>query len=207
LYLPPNKTKFAAKIFGWAFPRMEEIFDRTRRSFLGLGLLALSCCVSAPAWAKWTLPSLKGVRALSFRNLHTDEKLSVAYWKDGVYDRIAWKKINHILRDHYSGETRVMSLGLMDLLHDLQTNLQNDNTIEIISGYRSPATNLRLREAGSGVAGNSYHMRGMAIDVRVDGTSLPSLHQTAVTMHRGGVGYYPKSQFVHLDVGPVRRWG
>jgi uncharacterized protein YcbK (DUF882 family) len=187
---------------------MEKLFDGTRRSFLGLGLLALSCSISAPVWAKGVLPSLKGGRrALSFHNLHTDERLAVAYWKDGVYDRAAWGKINHILRDHYSGETSVMNLGLMDLLHDLQSNLRNDNTIEVISGYRSHATNLRLREASGGVARNSYHMRGMAIDVRVDGTSLPSLHQTALGMRRGGVGYYPQSDFVHLDVGPVRQWG
>jgi uncharacterized protein YcbK (DUF882 family) len=149
----------------------------------------------------------KGVRALAFHNLHTNEKLHIAYWNNGTYDRNAWGKINHILRDHYSGETHVMDLRLMDLLHDVQGKLQSDKTIEIISGYRSPTTNKRLAEASGGVARNSYHMRGMAIDVRLDGTTLPQLHNTALTMKRGGVGYYPDSQFVHLDVGPVRRWG
>ncbi|MDR3423648.1 MAG: DUF882 domain-containing protein [Alphaproteobacteria bacterium] len=190
---------------------MDRFFNSTRRGFLGWGLLALSCGVSAPAFAKWAAvpprPKAQGARVLSFHNLHTDERLRTAYWKDGVYDRGAWAQINHILRDHYSGETHIMSLGLMDLLHDLQTNLRSDRAIEVISGYRCPATNRHLREASGGVARNSYHMRGMAIDVRLDGTPLPSLHQTALTMRRGGVGYYPKSQFVHLDVGPVRRWG
>ena len=95
----------------------------------------------------------------------------------------------------------------MDLLHDVQAHVHNDRPIEIISGYRSPATNQLLAEASGGVAKNSYHMRGMAIDVRLNGTPLAHVHQTALAMGRGGVGYYPDSEFVHMDVGPVRRWG
>ena len=192
---------------------MTKRFNKARRDFMGFGLTALACGVSSPALARWGRPSSvllsskAATRALSFPNLHTDEKLQVAYWKDGGYDRNAWDKINHILRDHYSGDTHVMDLRLMDLLHDVQTNLKNDRTIEVISGYRSPATNRMLTEASGGVAKNSFHMRGMAIDVRIDGTPLPHLHETALAMRRGGVGYYPKSEFVHMDVGPVRRWG
>ena len=119
----------------------------------------------------------------------------------------SWGKINHILRDFRSGETHVMDLRLMDLLHDLKFSLENDRAIEIISGYRSPLTNRHLAEIGGGVAKNSYHMRGMAIDIRLDGTPLSHVHQIALNMERGGVGYYPDSQFVHVDVGPVRRWG
>jgi len=186
---------------------MTQFIDKTRRGFMGLGLAALACGISTPAFARLARPSAQQVRALSFHNLHTDEKLQAVYWENGGYDRGAWAQINHILRDHYSGDVHVMDLRLMDLLHDVQANLQNDRTIEIISGYRSPATNNRLHEASGGVAKNSFHMRGMAIDVRIDGTTLPHLHQTALQMDRGGVGYYPDSQFVHLDVGPVRRWG
>lgn len=177
---------------------------------MGLGLTALACGISAPALAGWggLSPSPKSIgRNLSFHNLHTDEKLDVTYWKDGAYDRAAWGKINYLLRDFRSGDMHVMDLRLMDLLHDVQTSLRNDRTIEIISGYRSPQTNRMLAEASGGVAKNSYHLRGMAIDIRMDGTALPDLHKTALGMNRGGVGYYPDSQFVHLDVGPVRRWG
>lgn len=183
--------------------------DKTRRGFMGLGLAALACGISKPALAGWgrVSPDRQQARALSFYNLHTDERLHAVYWKDGSYDRGAWAQINHILRDHYSGDVHVMDLRLMDLLHDLQGHLRNDGTIEIISGYRSPTTNRHLAEASGGVAKNSFHMRGMAIDVRIEGTALPHLHQTALQMNRGGVGYYPDSQFVHLDVGPARRWG
>lgn len=186
---------------------MELSFDTTRRGFLGLGLGAVACGMASPAWAKFAAPAPRGTRALAFHNLHTGERLSIAYWKDGAYDRAAWGQINHILRDHYSGEASVMNLGLMDLLHDLQGKLGTDRPVEIISGYRSPTTNKHLAAASSGVAKGSYHMRGMAIDVRMDGIPLSTLRNAALGMGRGGVGYYPSSQFVHLDVGPVRRWG
>jgi uncharacterized protein YcbK (DUF882 family) len=193
---------------------MKKSFDGTRRALLrrgilGFGFSAFALGLPVPALAGWTKPKHSAVaaRAIAFHNLHTDEKLSVTYWKDGAYDRAAWGKINHILRDHYSGDAHVMDLRLMDLLHDVRNHLGNDRPVEIISGYRSPATNLRLREASGGVAKNSYHMRGMAADVRFDGTPLSHLHDVALNLQRGGVGYYPTSDFVHIDVGPVRRWG
>ena len=190
---------------------MTQGFDKTRRIFLGAGLSALACGVTTPVWAAplsvgKSCPDKAG-RALSFYNLHTDERLHVTYWKDGAYDRQAWGRINTVLRDFRSGDVHVMDLRLMDMLHDLQANVGNDRPIEIISGYRSPATNRHLAEASGGVAKNSYHMRGMAIDIRLDGTPLPRLHQAALAMRQGGVGYYPDSEFVHVDVGPVRRWG
>ena len=192
---------------------MTQVFNKARRGFLGAGVSALACAVATPSLARGFFPTRNKrptwdeARSLAFHNLHTDEKLQVAYWKDGTYDRQAWGKINHILRDFRSGDTHVMDLRLMDLLHDVKSSLGSDRPIEIISGYRSPLTNSRLAEASSGVAKNSYHMRGMAIDIRLDGTPLPHLHQVALNMERGGVGYYPDSQFVHMDVGPVRRWG
>jgi uncharacterized protein YcbK (DUF882 family) len=197
---------------------MTERFKESRRAFLsrgviGLGVSAMACVSPATAFAHWARPhhqqklNSQSVRALSFHNLHTDERLSVTYWAENGYDRNAWGKINHILRDHYTGDQHVMDLRLVDLLHDVQGHVQNDRPIEIISGYRSPATNTRLREASGGVAKNSYHMRGMATDIRFDGTPLEKLHAIALTMQRGGVGYYPTSDFVHVDVGPVRRWG
>ena len=194
---------------------MTEVCDKARRAFLGRGVLglgvsALACGMSAPALAANFGRTLRnGSRELAFHNLHTDEKLNVLYWQNGSYDRNAWGQINHILRDHYTGDQHVMDLRLMDLLHEVQGRVNNDRVIQIISGYRSPLTNTRLREASgqSGVAKNSYHLRGMATDVRFDGTPLSHLHDIALTMRAGGVGYYPASDFVHVDVGPVRRWG
>jgi uncharacterized protein YcbK (DUF882 family) len=183
---------------------MKHPFDKVRRRFLSLGLTAMACSVAAPALA--AVPRFKGVRTLAFHNLHTDERLHVDYWRNGQYDRPAMAKIDHALRDHYSGDVHPMDARLMDLLYDLQGRLGNRGAVEVISGYRSPKTNLRLASYSDGVARSSYHTRGMAIDLRMPGTSLPKIHRTALAMRRGGVGYYPDSQFVHVDVGPVRAW-
>lgn len=176
-----------------------------RRKFLQLSVAtAITCGITTPAFALSKIA--KGSKILDFRNLHTDEKLSIAYWRDGIYDRAALAKINHILRDHRSGDVYPMKLSLLDVLHDLQAKLNNHNTIEIISGYRSPRTNATMAKFGSGVANHSLHMEGKAIDIRLVGTPLPKLQRTALALGRGGVGYYPDSQFVHIDVGRVRRW-
>jgi uncharacterized protein YcbK (DUF882 family) len=180
------------------------MIELSRRKFIQIGLTAAACCVSAPTLA--SIPHIKGVRNLAFHNLHTDEKLRISYWKDGAYDRKALARINHILRDHYSGDAASMSPRLIDLLYDLQYKVNNDKPVEIISGYRSPQTNMVLARARDGIAKNSYHTRGMAMDIRMTGTSLPKIHNVALAMRRGGVGYYPDSQFVHIDVGPLRRW-
>jgi len=164
----------------------------------------MAATAAFPAMA--AMPRLEGVRRLAFHNLHTDEKLHVAYWKNGSYDRAAWAKIDHILRDHYSGETHPINPRLMDLLFDLQGRLNNESRIEVISCYRSPKTNLVLASLSDGVAKRSYHTKGMAIDIRLPGSSLAKIHETALAMKRGGVGYYPASDFVHVDVGPLRKW-
>lgn len=178
--------------------------DMTRRNLVCLGMAALACSAARPVLA--ATPRLKGMRALAFHNLHTDERLRVTYWKDGKYLPEAHERINFLLRDHYSGDVHNMDIRLMDLLHDLQYKTGNDGALEVISGYRSPQTNVNLARASGGVASRSYHMRGMAIDIRLPGTSLSKLRNVALAMRRGGVGYYPESQFVHVDVGPVRKW-
>ncbi len=184
---------------------MLKSFDAGRRRFLQMSLTAVACSAAVhPAFA--AMPRIDARRALSFHNLHTDEKVHVQYWQNGRYDPNACERINHILRDHYSGDEHPIDLRLIDMLYDLQGKLKNDNPIEIISGYRSPRTNLRLASMSDGVAKNSYHTRGMAIDIRMAGTPLPHIHNVALAMRRGGVGYYPDSQFVHVDVGPLRRW-
>jgi len=148
-----------------------------------------------------------GPRNLSLSNLHTGEKLKLNYWADGSYEPAALAEVNRVLRDYRTGDIHPIEPKLLDLLHTLNQNMESEGTaFEVISGYRSPKTNAALHERSSGVASKSLHMQGMAIDIRVDGRTLPQLHDIALGLSRGGVGYYPTSDFVHVDVGRVRRW-
>jgi len=171
-----------------------------RRRFLSWGVGAALTLAAAPVLAR------SGERSLAFFNLHTGESLRTTYWQDGRYLSQELAAVNHILRDHYSNEERPMATGLLDLLFDLQQRLALTQPFEVVSGYRSPATNAMLREHSSGVAKHSLHMVGEAIDVRLPHNQLEQLRHAAYRLHDGGVGYYPHSRFVHLDVGPVRRW-
>ena len=174
-----------------------------RRHFLaGIGATFLSGSVS-PA-----LAGLGEARSLAFDNLHTGEKLRVSYWEHGAYLPDALEEVNHLLRDFRSGDVHPIAPGLLDLLAVLGGKLETTAPFSVISGYRSPRTNAMLRGESehSGVASNSLHMQGMAIDIRIAGQSLAGLRDAALTQRAGGVGYYPASNFVHLDVGRVRRW-
>ncbi|MBF0256104.1 MAG: DUF882 domain-containing protein [Gammaproteobacteria bacterium] len=145
-------------------------------------------------------------RYLSFHHTHTGEKLKLTYWENGKYLRDALAEVNHHLRDHRNNEVTQMDRDLLDQLFVLHKKLDTDKPFHIISGYRSPRTNEMLRRQGRGVAKRSMHMTGKAIDIRVPGHSLSQVRLAALSMHSGGVGYYPSSQFVHLDTGRVRRW-
>jgi uncharacterized protein YcbK (DUF882 family) len=172
-----------------------------RRDWLsGAGAALLA---PVPAWA-----ALGDRRSLSLDNLHTGERLAVTYWADGTYIPGALAQVNTILRDFRTGEIHPIAAGLLDVLALLRKRLESAEAFEVISGYRSPATNARLREAheNSGVASRSLHMQGMAIDIRLNGRSLSALRDTALSLRAGGVGYYPASDFVHVDVGRIRRW-
>ena len=172
-----------------------------RHFFVGAGVLALSRVSpvsAAPA----------GVRTLALDNVHTGEKLRVDYWADGRYLQDALAQVNHVLRDFRSGEVHPIAPPLLDLLGALRGRLETSEPFSVISGYRSPATNAMLRgeHEHSGVAAKSLHMQGMAIDIRLPGRSLDALRVAALAQSGGGVGYYPQSDFVHVDVGRVRRW-
>jgi uncharacterized protein YcbK (DUF882 family) len=148
-------------------------------------------------------------RRLSFFNTHTSERLTVAYCCDGTYQPDALKKINHILRDHRANEIKPIDPKLLDLLHELGGVLETDQPFHVISGYRSPNTNGMLRATGganTGVATQSLHMVGKAIDIRVPGVKLDRVRASARALKLGGVGYYPTSNFVHVDTGRVRFW-
>jgi uncharacterized protein YcbK (DUF882 family) len=145
-------------------------------------------------------------RELSLVNLHTSERIHVRYFEDGRYLPAAMQQLNHLLRDHRSGEAATMDRGLFDQLHALAVGAQCTPHYEIISGYRSPATNEKLRANSEGVARQSLHTQGRAIDVRLAQVSCSRLRDLAITSNLGGVGYYAQSDFVHLDTGRVRSW-
>jgi uncharacterized protein YcbK (DUF882 family) len=185
-----------------------------RRSFLRIsGLAALAVPVlgeaafAAPA-ATTTSSALASLneRSLSFYNLHTSESIKTVYWQGGDYLAPSLAEINRVLRDHRSGEKHQIDPKLLDLLCDLRLRLDTTEPFQIISGYRSPGTNAMLHAKSDGVATRSLHMDGKAVDIRIPKRSLSVVRNTALAMKAGGVGYYPSSDFVHVDVGRVRSW-
>ncbi len=150
-----------------------------------------------------------GERSLMLDHTHTRERIDLVYASGANYVPQALGTLNHFLRDHYSGEVGQIDPHLFDLLHDVRLALGGATplTYQIISGYRGPLTNARLRSTrGGGVAKHSLHMEGKAIDVRLPGVPLAELRDAALSLKAGGVGYYPREQFVHIDTGRVRTW-
>lgn len=177
-----------------------------RRGFLKAGMVALGGCILPKDLLGAVQDPQKPERSLSLYNLHTGEALKTAYWFKGEYLSEALSEINHILRDFRTGEIIPIDTSLLDLLHTIHDNLGSQEMLHIISGYRSPATNAHLHEYSCGVASHSLHVQGKAADIRLPGCSLSTLRQAAVSLKRGGVGYYPGSDFIHVDVGRVRYW-
>jgi len=177
--------------------------DVARRHLLKLGLAGV--CATAALPARASLYS-GAPRKLALENLHTGERTSLIYWEDGGYVQEALVEIDHLLRDFRTGETARMDRGLYDLLHVLGEKLNTDAPFQVISGYRSPRTNRALAAKGRGVARGSLHQFGRAIDVRIPGVRLGDLRKAARALRLGGVGYYPRSNFVHVDTGRVRFW-
>jgi uncharacterized protein YcbK (DUF882 family) len=145
-------------------------------------------------------------RSLSFYNLHTSESLKTVYWQRGQYLAPSLGDINRVLRDYRTGEKHDIDPRLLDLLCDLRLRLDTHEPLHIISGYRSPKTNAMLHANSNGVAEHSLHLDGKAVDIRIPGRNLSLLRKTALSMKAGGVGYYPSSDFVHVDTGRVRSW-
>jgi len=177
----------------------------SRRQFFKAGLGMLTAWV-APVTAMSALHPDHPSRTLAFFNTHTHERLSVCYYENRAYCPDALNRINYILRDHRTGDIVAIDRRLMDLLFDVKRQLAVDSPYHIISGYRSPKTNELLRRHTSGVAKRSYHMFGRAIDIRLPGCHTQRLKQRFIAMKFGGVGYYRKSDFIHVDTGDVRTW-
>ena len=181
-----------------------SMMDRSRRGFLkqAVGIVAAGA-VATPLRA---LTSQGEERALDLNHTHTGERLSVTYFADGDYLDDGLAEVNRFLRDFRTEDVRAMDPRLLDILHDLRLVTGNDADFEVISAYRSPKTNEILRRKSSSVGEKSLHMQGRAIDVRLTGYDTARLRDVAITLGRGGVGYYPRSDFIHIDTGRVRRW-
>lgn len=145
-------------------------------------------------------------RSLDIQNPHTGDKLSLTYFEKGRYLNDALEEISFLLRDYRTGDVHAIDPELLDQLHDLKQMLDLNQPFDVICGYRSPLTNAQLHAERSGVANNSFHMHGRAVDIRIERFGLRRIHNAALAMHRGGVGYYPESNFIHLDTGTFRTW-
>lgn len=180
-----------------------------RRRFLIGGALAGAAAAVTLLRPDWAEAALKKTvkRSLAFHNIHTGQRLTVTYVDDGRYVRSGLRTLNLALRDWRSGDARHMDPRLYDTLWLVQHRLGvSHQPFDLICGYRTARTNAMLRRNTDGVAQNSYHIRGMAADVNLPNVPLSHLRQAALTLKAGGVGYYPESDFVHIDVGPVRHW-
>lgn len=174
-----------------------DVFRLAGKLLPGLALAALPL----PGLAR-TLDA----RRLSFYHTHTGETLDVMYAESGYYLSRALSEVNFFLRDFRTGDVHTIDPGLLDILHTARLYTGSSGPIEVLSGFRSHATNERLRRESAAVAEHSLHMTGQAIDVRMADVPTRTLMRAAVSMRRGGVGYYPESDFVHLDTGRVRTW-
>lgn len=164
------------------------------------GALVHGAARSAPA------PASRPAARLALYNTHTGEKLDIVYREHGEYDPHALASIDRLLRDHRTNDVAQIDRDLLDMLHQLGGLVDARQPFHVISGYRSPLTNARLASASHGVARKSLHLEGRAIDIRVPGCELVHVRNAALSMKAGGVGFYPGSDFVHVDTGRVRAW-
>ena len=172
----------------------------SRRHFLKTSTIISGLCIfSNYAYAKQS-----PTRSLALNNIHTGESLKLNYWEQGDYIEESMGEINYLLRDHRSNKVHVIDINLIEQLHRLSKLTRTNKSFQVISGYRSPETNEMLRKKSKGVAKNSLHVKGKAIDIQLPGLSMEELKNVAMSMQSGGVGKY--RNFVHIDTGRVRYW-
>jgi len=175
----------------------------SRRRFLVTAAQAATGLLICPPLTCWAREPNE--YALTFFHTHTEECLKVLH-TPGQCSNSVQKKIKMFLRDFRTGDVHPIDPKLLDILCRIQADTGSRGTIEIISGYRSPHTNKLLGHTSSGVAAKSLHMKGQAVDIRITDLPTPELRKTATALRSGGVGYYAKSDFVHLDTGRFRTW-
>jgi uncharacterized protein YcbK (DUF882 family) len=177
----------------------------SRRAFLtraGIAAVGALLLPSAEAMAK----SFSRERRLSFYNVNTEEELSIVCCPEEQYDASLLQQFNEFLRDHRTDQVRAMDPALIDLLFAVSVFTGSTGTFKIISGYRSPETNSWLHKMNHGVAEHSMHIEGKAVDIRMTDVDTRTIQKVALALEQGGVGYYGRSDFVHLDTGSVRSW-
>jgi len=178
-----------------------------RRRFIGHLACGAFLSLAGPTIGHAAKGRFPAPKSLALHNINTGEKLKLTYFEKGRYIKPALREINFVLRDYRTGDVHPIDINLLDQLHDLRLMLGVANRpFHIISGFRSPATNHFLHHETSGVANNSLHMHGRAIDIRMEGLDTRRIRNAALAMHRGGVGYYGDSDFVHIDTGKFRTW-
>lgn len=192
-------------------PTPSATADPSRRSFLkkatlltlGTGIIAQAPLIVPNAQAAQMMPRVRQLgesRALTLYNSNTRERIRTVFYAHGQYNKRSFNHLCYFLRDSHDHSTHWMDPRLLTLLHDMQS-VFDQREIQVISGYRSPRTNARIRAAR-----NSYHMKGQAVDLRISGISTRAIREVAKTLRVGGVGYYPSRGFIHVDTGPVRTW-
>ncbi len=182
-----------------------KIMPLSRRRFLGISVVGSAALASSSGAIALSYPSM-AARELHLYNVHTEETLQAIYWRDGAYLTEGLAQISYHLRDFRTGGIKPIDPTLLNILLQLGNNIDASGPINVISGYRTPATNAMLAARSEKVSPNSFHMRGQAIDIRLPGISTVGIRDVAMSMSKGGVGYYPESDFIHLDTGPIRAW-
>lgn len=178
----------------------------SRRRFIKNVACGSLLTLAAPSIAHAAKGRFPAHKTLFLEHTQTGDKLKLTYFEKGRYIKSALHEIDHLLRDYRTGATHPIDPALLDQLHDLRLILRLNRPFHIISGYRSPFTNSMLHSHSNGVANNSLHMQGRAIDIRVEGLDSRHIKNAALAMRRGGVGYYENSDFVHIDTGKFRTW-
>jgi len=175
----------------------------SRRRLLGLGAIAASLAIIVkPAQARWVIPE----RRVTLLNPYTGETFAEPYWVQGQYLPSAMSSLQRMFRDTRTGIEHEVDPRLFDILHDLRGLLGTSQPFHFVSGYRTPQSNAQARMRGGKVARNSYHLHGMAVDIRVPGYSVAALKAAAISLKAGGVGTYRGQTLLHVDTGPVRVW-
>lgn len=177
-----------------------------RRGVLQMGLAGLLGTIVPLSLTSTSAQAASGSWHLNIRHAHTGETFSGVYRVGNKYLPEAFERLNYVLRDFRTNEVFPMDPRVVDIICQVQRNAGSRERLNILSGYRSPKTNAMLRSNSSGVAKNSYHMYGQAIDIRIPGYNTEKLRKVALNLKAGGVGYYPRSGFVHVDTGDVRSW-
>jgi len=188
------------------FKRSMRHFPGTARKAFPAPLFAVFAVLFLGRFSSAGSPPLSADRTIALYNIHSQESAVIEYCSAGAYVPQALSAVDRLLRDPLNGEVKSIDPKLLDLLFELHTKIGASDPFTVICGYRSPQTNAALRARSQGVAEHSLHMEGKAVDIQLPGVPLDVLYRAALELKAGGVGYYPKSGFIHVDVGPVRTW-